>query len=176
MELHLVHFKKEYGSDITASLAERATDNLAVLGIFFQIQNEDNKALDGMIEALSDITMKDKKTDMKTFALSSLLPRNTDGFYRYPGSLTTPGCNEVVVWTVFKDPIGISTQQMARFRQLQENEAGKAMVDNFRPVQNLNSRQVLDVETSTKKFSSSATLPFVTLTSLILSFSLARLL
>ena len=45
--------------------------------------------------------------------LMDLLPDDVDNFYRYAGSLTTPGCQESVVWTVFDSPISISTPQVS---------------------------------------------------------------
>ena len=74
------------------------------------------------------------------------------------------------IW--FQDPVGISTRQMAKFRALVENSDGKKMVNNFRPVQNLNGRQILDVETSTKRFSSGA----VQISSIILPVAISTLL
>lgn len=47
------------------------------------------------------------------FPLEDLLPSNTNQFFRYQGSLTTPTCNEVVVWTVFTTPIPISSRQVS---------------------------------------------------------------
>ena len=34
-------------------------------------------------------------------------------FYRYKGGLTTPGCDQVVQWTVFQNPLYISRAQVS---------------------------------------------------------------
>ncbi|KAA0190130.1 hypothetical protein HAZT_HAZT011851 [Hyalella azteca] len=71
-------------------------------------------------------------------ALSALLPRNKQVFYRYPGSLTTPPCSQAVVWTVFAHTAPVSP---AQFRKLND-DIGAPLVDNFRNTQPLNGRTV----------------------------------
>lgn len=45
--------------------------------------------------------------------LNDFLPRDRAGFYRYNGSLTTPGCTEGVIWTVFTNPLPVSQSQVS---------------------------------------------------------------
>jgi hypothetical protein len=49
-----------------------------------------------------------------TFPLASLLPgaSGLSRYYRYSGSLTTPGCEPVVLWTVFESTIPIGREQV----------------------------------------------------------------
>lgn len=51
-----------------------------------------------------------------SISLFDLLPEKEKlGYYfRYPGSLTTPGCEEKVVWTVFEEPIQLHRNQVHR--------------------------------------------------------------
>lgn len=65
---------------------------------------------------------------------SDLLPRNTDAYFMYMGSVTAPPCTEGVTWFVLKNPIEISEKQIAAFAKLYPNDA--------RPVQPLNGRVV----------------------------------
>lgn len=51
------------------------------------------------------------------FNISSILPEidtlNTDGYYRYIGSLTTPPCTEGIIWSIFRTRINISEWQVS---------------------------------------------------------------
>ncbi|RUS83901.1 hypothetical protein EGW08_008315, partial [Elysia chlorotica] len=82
----------------------------------------------------------------QTFALNSILPSGFQNFYRYDGSLTTPGCYESVIWTVFQETISISSAQLNILRSLKSSEkingVNAPLQDNFRSVQPIYTRVV----------------------------------
>lgn len=147
MELHVVNYNEKYGNLTNAVSMDR--DGLAVLGFFFEVSNEENSGLRTMLNKFTDVKTKGAMTELTSFSIDSMLPfagGNPDRFYRYSGSLTTPPCYESVVWTIFENTIPISEQQMAMFRKLQEDNLTNGthvIVNNFRPVQPLEGRQVL---------------------------------
>ena len=49
--------------------------------------------------------------------LQDLMPWNTNDFYRYDGSLTTPNCNEVVTWTIFLETVKITHKQVGSHKR-----------------------------------------------------------
>jgi len=134
MELHFVHFKASYGS---LGEAIKHSDGLAVLGVFFEIGSE-NAALKPITDNLSQITAPGTDTDI-TFNkdITDLMP--APEYYRYEGSLTTPTCNEVVIWSVCKYPKTLSQAQMDALRSLEDHN-GNSLCDNYRAVQPLNGR------------------------------------
>lgn len=69
-----------------------------------------------------------------TFNLNQFTKHVSRGYYTYLGSLTTPGCNEVVTWINAKKFLKISEAQLTVFRTTH--------VDNFRPPQPLNDRPI----------------------------------
>ena len=69
-----------------------------------------------------------------TIDLNTLLPPKL-GYYRYPGSLTTPPCSEIVEWLLLTDPIEVAEADVASFAKLYPM--------NARPVQKDNRRYVL---------------------------------
>lgn len=56
----------------------------------------------------------DGNTSLPPVSLAQLIPseQNLTTFYRYKGSLTTPGCTESVIWTLFENPIPLNIEQV----------------------------------------------------------------
>ena len=53
-----------------------------------------------------------QSTTFSAINLMDLLPTDKTKYFRYPGSLTTPPCSEAVTWSVFKDPVMVSQEQV----------------------------------------------------------------
>ncbi|CAL7938940.1 unnamed protein product [Xylocopa violacea] len=138
MEMHIVHRNKAYSN---FSDALNYKNGLAVLGIFFQLQEEDNKSLYPIVKNLMDVKSLNREIKLNTsITLASLLPKNLNVFYTYKGSLTTPPCSEVVTWIIFPTPVPISFNQLNKFRLL--SNGNKKLADNYRKLQTIGLRKV----------------------------------
>ena len=119
LEMHLVHYNSKYG-DFGSSVQH--PDGLVVLSVLFKIAPYDNKHIQPIMDASRKLTMPGSKTDEDDFIesldlrLERLIPANTESYFTYFGSLTTPPCSEVVTWIIFADILGVSEEQMNQFR------------------------------------------------------------
>lgn len=62
-----------------------------------------------------------------------LLPAD-HGYYRFPGSLTHPICNEGVTWFLLKNPIEMSQAQIDQYEKYYHNTARPLQPVNDRPI------------------------------------------
>lgn len=120
MEAHLVH--------------RSAAGGLAVVGIFIET-GAHNAVLDDIFAAMPSAEGPEVAV-AGTFDPESLLPARRAAF-RYQGSLTTPPCSEGLTWTVFREPITASPEQIATFAAIFPN--------NARPVQPRNDRTLIEI-------------------------------
>uniref|UniRef100_A0A673Z8I9 Carbonic anhydrase n=1 Tax=Salmo trutta TaxID=8032 RepID=A0A673Z8I9_SALTR len=104
MELHIVNAKSSHNGNTTTAVTDSM--GLAALGFFIEVRGSWNT----LTSYLANITLKDDIANIThAISLDELLEGvDRTKYYRYLGSLTTPNCNETVVWTVFKDPIKVS--------------------------------------------------------------------
>ncbi len=121
MELHLVHAD--------------AAGNLAVVAVMFN-EGEKNAALQRLVDLML-VAQDQKKPISPAFDASTLLPPlDNRRYYRFSGSLTTPPCSEGVRWLVMKQPLTLSSDQLAEFRKNMHSP-------NNRPLQEVLGRPVL---------------------------------
>ncbi|CEF61100.1 Alpha carbonic anhydrase domain-containing protein [Strongyloides ratti] len=134
VEIHFVHVK----DGLSVSEALKHPDGLAVVGAFFVVKNDivNSYSFEDVELNVNSILEKNMNVTITSHRPRNLLPKSVDSFYRYEGSLTTPGCNEAVVWTVLDNPIVISQNQIDTLRKI------KTVNFNNRPTQPLNGRKI----------------------------------
>jgi carbonic anhydrase len=137
-ELHLVFRLRNFENN------KEIKNIFTVLGFFYQYSNAnntENEFLNNWIFQKKDIK-KDENIEINFKNLEKLLVNNQE-FYQYQGSLTTPNCDEVVNWIIFKNPINISFQQKIQlyslFRNI-KNIHSPIGFGNNRKIQDLNER------------------------------------
>merc|ERR1712087_409469 len=117
------------------------THQLGVVGIMFDVVEEDNAAFTSLFSAFDKVryppTSDDASTVIKDLDLSGLIPSDigSRGYYAYEGSMTTPPCTNIVRWHVMNARATISAAQLDKFRGLMMSETTNAtLAPNFREV------------------------------------------
>ncbi|XP_062380520.1 carbonic anhydrase 9-like isoform X2 [Sardina pilchardus] len=144
MELHIVNAKSIYNGNLAKILQD--SEGLAVLGFFIEVDSgttDQPASWRTLTYHLASITEKDQSADITGISMNDLISGvDTSSYHRYLGSLTTPNCNEAVVWTVFKNPIKVSKNLIDLFSTTVRvgNRSSPLMTNVYRSVQPLNGR------------------------------------
>ncbi|GFT57128.1 carbonic anhydrase 4 [Nephila pilipes] len=133
-EAHFVHKNERNG--------------VAVIAVLYEKNAGINKAFNPIVDALPEIVYKGKRVSLPSqLHLQQLLTQDSENFYHYNGSLTTPECDETVSWFILKGINYIGKTQMAPFYKLRtvtetESHENCNLVNNYRLTQELNGRIV----------------------------------
>ncbi|XP_035300548.1 carbonic anhydrase 12 isoform X4 [Cricetulus griseus] len=143
-ELHIVHYNSDLYPDF--STASDKSEGLAVLAVLIEIGSI-NPSYDKIFSHLQRVKYKGQQALIPGFNIEELLPESPGEYYRYEGSLTTPPCYPTVLWTVFRNPVQISQDQLlaletALYFTHMDDPSPKEMVNNFRQVQKFDERLV----------------------------------
>ncbi|XP_035997634.1 carbonic anhydrase 4-like isoform X1 [Fundulus heteroclitus] len=141
MELHIVHIKSSFKRNTDLAVAD--SEGVAVLGFFIEeLPDTRNQPASWktLTSYLSDVSLAGQKSRIKyRISLDDLLSGvDRSKYYRYLGSLTTPTCDEAVVWTMFKEPIKVSKNLIDLFStrlHIGDTPYSPLMVNVFRGIQ-----------------------------------------
>ena len=113
-------------------LHKNASGQLLAITVPFWV-GADNALLGALLDRLPPRVDGDHKHPDFSVNARQMLPTNL-GYYRYSGSLTDTPCTEGVTWIVMKQPLELSSDQLAHWR--------KRFADNMRDINPLHGRVV----------------------------------
>lgn len=120
-EMHLVHISDDGNIAVIGAMIDTGDENPLLASVFDFIPKDHTK----------DNVVQIGKSDFNLYEDLDL----EGGFWMYNGSLTTPPCTEGVLWTVLKQGITFSSEQLKKIKSIVHK-------NNYRPVQPLNDRPV----------------------------------
>ncbi|KAJ8245859.1 hypothetical protein GJAV_G00261070 [Gymnothorax javanicus] len=175
MEFHIVSIKSEFNGNI--SLAVKDPEGAAALGFFIE-EGEGTDQPEGwrkLANYLANIKNKDDHVNItEAISLDDLLAGvDRTKYYRYLGSLTTPNCDEIVVWTLFKEPVKVSKNLIDLFPTIYVNTSSNSpkMTDIFRNIVATNNRTVFSQLSTTTPAPTPAPTPATTASATSKSYS-----
>jgi len=118
LELHLVH-------------EDPITKNRAVVGVLFE-EGAENDFLAPFMDHLP-VSTTAPFISAEPYSPAEVLPHDRS-YFTYPGSLTTPPCDQNVTWFVLAQPVEASAAQILRFEEI--------MHHNHRPERPLQGRVI----------------------------------
>lgn len=143
LEMHIVSHEQRF-----ANFAEavKVKNGVAVLGVLFYVADQHNAVLKNILDSFVPVHDSPGKAHPIKEPLDplSLLPKHRQRYFRYEGSLTTPSCDEAVIWTVLREPVPLALSQIERFKDTKDVK-GEQLTHNYRLVQRLNSRPLVYV-------------------------------
>ncbi|XP_066920610.1 carbonic anhydrase 2-like [Clytia hemisphaerica] len=143
VEVHFVHYNTDDFNNFNEAKTEEG--GLLVYAQFLKsFASSANAGYQEIVPQFEKVKYKGNTTTIPHFKFDTLLSKVPDRIYSYPGSLTTPTCDESVSWIVNSQTVEISQDQMSKFLELKSNkgETNEDLVNNYRPVQKLQQRTV----------------------------------
>lgn len=128
----------KYAGEVHFVYQNSQTSQIAVLGVFIQSYfDTDQQTSDEWQKYFHIVSTLTSENDSSQFDLNftALIEQTRVDFWRYEGSLTTPPCTEPIIWTVFKQPIFISENQLKILRN-------DILMKNYRHPKPLNHRMI----------------------------------
>ncbi|XP_065656380.1 carbonic anhydrase 7 [Hydra vulgaris] len=154
-EFHAVHWNTDLYATESEAIAN--PDGLAVIGVLIDANEsfDNNKEFEVFLEMFEKVPYMNNTSSFMVDPYL-LLPKNTNHYFTYPGSLTMPPLTENVTWTLFTEPIKISINQLEKMSRnnprecsdsecsfkFQRRSESTTITNNFRSTQPLKDRVV----------------------------------
>lgn len=142
-EIHFVHYSCNYDT-LTSAIEDayiNANDEYVLAVVSVMVNIDENKESNVVFSSIGDeycnLRDYDSQTEIKDLnLLGSIIPYineidDSNTFYHYKGSLTTPNCNEIVNWFVLDASVSVKSDDLSIFRQFHDTN-GKLLKQNWR--------------------------------------------